>query len=333
MKSLHRSNKTLQRFFCLKIWCIQKKLRYSLLKANERVMQEVECFIEYLAAERGYSQQTLRNYRDTLVKFSDYISLLDQEIQWTTIDADIVRNWMAHEMQQGLVARTINRELSALRSFYKYLLRMNLVKKDPLRMVHGPKTHKPLPYFLKEGEVKKLFEDVTFPETFIGLRDRTILLTFYHTGIRLSELIGLNVADVDLAGGELKVTGKRNKQRIVPFGEELRQALAEYIKQRREQFMEEVDSGFLFFGRKKKRLAPSITRAVVVQYLSQVTTMKKRSPHVLRHTFATEMLNHGADLEAIKEILGHESVATTEVYTHTTFADLKKEYQHAHPRA
>lgn len=231
------------------------------------------------------------------------------------------------------MARTINRELSALRSFYKYLLRMNLVKKDPLRMVHGPKTHKPLPYFLKEGEVKKLFEDVTFPETFIGLRDRTILLTFYHTGIRLSELIGLNVADVDLAGGELKVTGKRNKQRIVPFGEELRQALAEYIEQRREQFMEEVDSGFLFFGRKKKRLAPSITRAVVVQYLSQVTTMKKRSPHVLRHTFATEMLNHGADLEAIKEILGHESVATTEVYTHTTFADLKKEYQHAHPRA
>ena len=178
-----------------------------------------------------------------------------------------------------------------------------------------------------------MFDDVEYPDTFDGLRDRTILLTFYHTGIRLSELVGLNVADVNLSSGELKVTGKRNKQRVVPFGEELRQALKHYIDQRKEQLADGVDAGCLFLNNKKERIGKSMVRIIVVHYLSLVTTMKKRSPHVLRHTFATEMLNHGADLEAIKELLGHESVATTEVYTHTTFADLKKEYQLAHPRA
>ena len=210
---------------------------------------------------------------------------------------------------------------------------MKLVEKNPMRLIHGPKAHKPLPSFLKESEVTRLFDDVEYPDTFDGLRDRTILLTFYHTGIRLSELVGLNVADVNLSSGELKVTGKRNKQRVVPFGEELRQALKHYIDQRKEQLADGVDAGCLFLNNKKERIGKSMVRTIVVHYLSLVTTMKKRSPHVLRHTFATEMLNHGADLEAIKELLGHESVATTEVYTHTTFADLKKEYQLAHPRA
>ncbi len=296
-------------------------------------MHEIDRFIEYLAAERGYSPRTVKGYHDTLVKFSDYLKQTDQELNWKTIDADVVRNFMAFEMQQGLVARTVNRELSALRSFYKYLLRMKLVEKNPLRLIHGPKAHKPLPSFLKESEVKRLFDDVEYPDTFIGLRDRTILLTFYHTGIRLSELMGLNVSDVSLSSGELKVTGKRNKQRVVPFGDELRQALKHYIEQRKVQLADGVDPGCLFLNNKNERLHESMVRIIVVHYLSLVTTMKKRSPHVLRHTFATEMLNHGADLEAIRELLGHESVATTEVYTHTTFADLKKEYQLAHPRA
>lgn len=145
--------------------------------------------------------------------------------------------------------------------------------------------------------------------------------------------MGLNVSDVSLSSGELKVTGKRNKQRVVPFGDELRQALKHYIEQRKVQLADGVDPGCLFLNNKNERLHESMVRIIVVHYLSLVTTMKKRSPHVLRHTFATEMLNHGADLEAIRELLGHESVATTEVYTHTTFADLKKEYQLAHPRA
>ena len=303
------------------------------MKANERVMHEIDRFIEYLAAERGYSPRTMKSYRESLVKFSDYLKQTDQELNWNTIDADVVRNFMASEMEHGLLACSVNCELSALRSFYKYLLRMKLVEKNPMRLIHGPKAHKPLPSFLKESEVTRLFDDVEYPDTFDGLRDRTILLTFYHTGIRLSELVGLNVADVNLSSGELKVTGKRNKQRVVPFGEELRQALKHYIDQRKEQLADGVDAGCLFLNNKKERIGKSMVRIIVVHYLSLVTTMKKRSPHVLRHTFATEMLNHGADLEAIKELLGHESVATTEVYTHTTFADLKKEYQLAHPRA
>lgn len=296
-------------------------------------MHEIDRFIEYLAAERGYSPRTMKSYRESLVKFSDYLKQTDQELNWNTIDADVVRNFMASEMEHGLLACSVNCELSALRSFYKYLLRMKLVEKNPMRLIHGPKAHKPLPSFLKESEVTRLFDDVEYPDTFDGLRDRTILLTFYHTGIRLSELVGLNVADVNLSSGELKVTGKRNKQRVVPFGEELRQALKHYIDQRKEQLADGVDAGCLFLNNKKERIGKSMVRIIVVHYLSLVTTMKKRSPHVLRHTFATEMLNHGADLEAIKELLGHESVATTEVYTHTTFADLKKEYQLAHPRA
>lgn len=296
-------------------------------------MHEIDRFIEYLAAERGYSPRTMKSYRESLVKFSDYLKQTDQELNWNTIDADVVRNFMASEMEHGLLACSVNCELSALRSFYKYLLRMKLVEKNPMRLIHGPKAHKPLPSFLKESEVTRLFDDVEYPDTFDGLRDRTILLTFYHTGIRLSELVGLNVADVNLSSGELKVTGKRNKQRVVPFGEELRQALKHYIDQRKEQLADGVDAGCLFLNNKKERIGKSMVRTIVVHYLSLVTTMKKRSPHVLRHTFATEMLNHGADLEAIKELLGHESVATTEVYTHTTFADLKKEYQLAHPRA
>ncbi len=296
-------------------------------------MHEIDRFIEYLAAERGYSPRTMKSYRESLVKFSDYLKQTDQELNWNTIDADVVRNFMASEMEHGLLACSVNCELSALRSFYKYLLRMKLVEKNPMRLIHGPKAHKPLPSFLKESEVTRLFDDVEYPDTFDGLRDRTILLTFYHTGIRLSELVGLNVVDVNLSSGELKVTGKRNKQRVVPFGEELRQALKHYIDQRKEQLADGVDAGCLFLNNKKERIGKSMVRTIVVHYLSLVTTMKKRSPHVLRHTFATEMLNHGADLEAIKELLGHESVATTEVYTHTTFADLKKEYQLAHPRA
>ena len=230
-------------------------------------MHEIDRFIEYLAAERGYSPRTMKSYRESLVKFSDYLKQTDQELNWNTIDADVVRNFMASEMEHGLLACSVNCELSALRSFYKYLLRMKLVEKNPMRLIHGPKAHKPLPSFLKESEVTRLFDDVEYPDTFDGLRDRTILLTFYHTGIRLSELVGLNVADVNLSSGELKVTGKRNKQRVVPFGEELRQALKHYIDQRKEQLADGVDAGCLFCNNKKERMGKSMVRIIVVHYL------------------------------------------------------------------
>ncbi len=293
-------------------------------------MHEIDDFLAYLLADRAYSPQTVNTYREALVEFEAYVSQLDSTITWRTLHVDVVRGWMAQLMENGCVARTVNKKLSALRSFYRYLLRMKRVEHNPLSLLRNPKAAKPLPVFLRESEMDRLFDSVTFPSNYEGMRDRLILLTFYNTGIRLSELVGLNVADVNLARQELKVTGKRNKQRIVPFGTELREAFCEYIPLLRNAA---VQTEALFLSPKGRRISKGQVQSVVKQYLSLVTSQRKRSPHVLRHTFATVMLNHGADLETIRELLGHESMTTTEVYTHTTFADLKKAYEQAHPRA
>lgn len=293
-------------------------------------MQYIEDFLLYLCAERGYSQRTADTYGASLRDFCRFCMSLEGQPDWKHVDADVVRQWMAAEMQRGCTGRYVAKQLSALRSFYRYLLRMQRVQHDPVRLVKNPKVHLPLPTFLKDSEIDRLFDDVTYPEGFEGQRDRLVLLTFYHTGIRLSELRGLDVSDVDLMRGELKVTGKRNKQRIVPFGEELCSALKTYVELRAQMACAD---GALFVTLKGKRMTKVQVYGLVRHYLSLVTTQKKKSPHVLRHTFATAMLNHGADLEAIRDLLGHESIRTTEVYTHTTFADLKKEYERAHPRA
>lgn len=292
-------------------------------------MQEIEDFLSYMVADRGASQRTVTTYRDSLTSMESFFTSLDSELTWTNLDADVFRQWIIQEMDRGQNPRTVKKDLSAARSLYKYLLRMERVKRDPLRLVKNPKIHLPLPTFLKQSEIDRLFDDVVFPETFDGLRDRTILLTFYHTGVRVSELVGLNLGDVQLEAGELKVTGKRNKQRIIPFGEELKLALKHYMEQR----IAPDDETALFVTNRSTRMTVAMVQVMVKKYLSLVTTQKKKSPHVLRHTFATAMLNNGADLEAIRELLGHESISTTEIYTHTTFADLKKEYERAHPRA
>lgn len=293
-------------------------------------MQEIDDFLAYLLAGRAYSPRTVVTYREALEEFEAYKSQLDASLTWRTLHVDVVRGWMAQLMDEGCGARTVNKKLSALRSFYRYLLRMKRVEHNPLSLLRNPKAVKPLPVFLRESEMDRLFDDVMYPPNYEGARDRLILLTFYTTGIRLSELVGLDVTDVDLSQQELKVTGKRNKQRIVPFGRELCQAFREYIPLLRRTGG--CDSA-LFLSLKGQRISPAQVQQVVKKYLSLVTSQKKRSPHVLRHTFATVMLNHGADLETIRELLGHESVTTTEVYTHTTFADLKKAYEQAHPRA
>lgn len=307
------------------------------MKANATIntMQEIEHFLSYLLADRGYSQQTVLTYRMALTAFARYMEALDASLTWSTLDGDVVRRWMAGLMEEGENARTISKKLSALRSFYKYELRMGRVQHDPVHMIRCPKVHTPLPTFLKQSEIDRLFDDIQFPPGFKGLRDRTILLTFYHTGIRVSELLGLDETDVDLAASELKVTGKRNKQRIVPFGNELTDGLTRYTAMLHEQCAagSQRPDNALFVTEKGKRMTMAQVQRVVRQYLALVTTQKKKSPHVLRHTFATQMLNNGADIEAIKELLGHSSVTTTEVYTHTTFADLKKQYKLAHPRA
>ena len=290
-----------------------------------------DSFLDYLRFERNCSEKTIVSYGIDLAKFEEYFKGVDENLDFTTVDADLVRGWVMSLMDGGYTSTSVNRKLSSLRSFYRFLLKKGVVKVDPLRKVIGPKNKKPLPAFLKESEMDRLLDDVPFKEDFTGCRDKMILEMFYATGVRLSELIGLNDADVDFSASLIKVTGKRNKQRLIPFGEELRQAMLAYLKVRDEVLPGKAEAFFVLEN--GKRMYAGKVYCLVKRNLSKVVSLKKRSPHVLRHTFATSMLNNEAELGAVKELLGHSSLTTTEIYTHTTFEELKKVYEQAHPRA
>lgn len=288
-------------------------------------------FLDYLQYERNYSEETIKSYREDLCQFEKFAREEIGDSALSEVKAELVREWIVSLMDKGYTSTSINRKLSSLRSFYKFLLRKGEVCVNPLQKITGPKNKKPLPAFLRESDMDRLLDEVDFGEGFKGCRDHMIIEMFYATGVRLSELIGLDNKDVDFSSSLIKVTGKRNKQRLIPFGEELKIAMTEYVDVRNEAVPVRTDA---FFVRENgARLSRSIVENLVKRNLSKVVTLKKRSPHVLRHTFATTMLNHDAELGAIKELLGHESLATTEVYTHTTFEELKKVYNLAHPRA
>ena len=291
----------------------------------------VDLFLDYLKLERNYSPATVKHYRDDLKEFERFFQELDLQLSWETIDSDIVRRWMEAMMDRGNAASSVNRRLSALRSFYRYALRRNLVEKDPVHGIQGPKRKRPLPQFLKEFEMDRLLDENMWTDCYKDVLARTIIVTFYETGIRISELIGLNDKDVDYINCEIKVTGKRDKQRIIPFGDELSETLISYQHRRTAEM--KCESEAFFRTEKGERVTDAQVRQIVKTNLSKVSTLKKRSPHVLRHTFATAMLNHEAGLESVKKLLGHESLSTTEIYTHTTFEQLKKVYKNAHPRA
>lgn len=288
-------------------------------------------FLDYLRFEKNRSELTVSSYAEDLKAFEAYFKNLDMLLSWETVDADVIRGWMESMMDKGNRATSVNRRLSALRSFYHYALAHQKVARDPSRMIKGPKKAKPLPQFLKEEEMNRLLDVVEWGDDFESVRARTMLMTFYETGIRLSELTGLDDTAIDWANHAVKVLGKRNKQRIIPLGEELEHTLLIYIRVRDEQV--KAGNGALFVTRKGERMSGDQVRNEVKRCLSLVSTLSKRSPHVLRHTFATAMLNHEAGLESVKKLLGHESLSTTEIYTHTTFEQLKRVYQEAHPRA
>ena len=291
----------------------------------------IKAFLDYLRLERNYSEKTIVSYRTDLLEFEEYFKKVDAELDFARVDADVVRNWMVSLMDDGRAATSVNRKLSSLRSFYRFLLKRKVVSVDPMLKVVGPKKKKPLPSFVREKDMDRLLDGLLFDESFEGCRDRTILEVFYATGMRRSELMGLNDADVDLSAKLIKVTGKRNKQRLIPFGDELAEDLLNYIKVRNETLSQGAEAFFVL--KNGARMYSEAIYRLVRRYLSGVVTLKKRSPHVLRHTFATAMLNGKAELRAVRELLGHESLATTEVYTHTTFEELKKVYEQAHPRA
>ena len=291
----------------------------------------IESFLDYLRLERNYSERTIVSYRTDLREFGGFLENTEAELDWEKVHADHVRNWMVSLMEGGKAATSVNRKLSSLRSFYRFLLRKKLVAVNPMLKIVGPKKKKPLPFFVREKDMNRLLDEIPFKEGFEGCRDRAILEMFYATGMRLSELIGLNDADVDFASKLIKVTGKRNKQRLIPFGKELEEDLNLYVKIRNEMLPGGTEGFFVL--KNGRRMYPMGIYRLVKRNLSKVVSLKKRSPHVLRHTFATAMLNDSAELQSVKELLGHESLVTTEVYTHATFEELKKVYEQAHPRA
>lgn len=291
----------------------------------------IEQFLDYLRYERNSSPLTVQRYEGALRAFEGYAENLSDHLSLCTADSDVVRDWMMSLLDQGAKPSTVNVGLSALRSFYRFALARKLVDHDPAHVVEGPKRSKPLPLFVREDEMDRLLDDVEWGSSYKDVCARTIIMLLYEAGLRRAELAGLNERDVDFSLHQLKVTGKRNKQRIVPFGVEMEQELRRYLEVRNEAFPTRGEA--LFLGPKGGRITTCQVYGIVKEHLSKVSTLKKRSPHVLRHSFATAMLNHGAGLEGIKNLLGHASVATTEIYTHTTFEQLKQVYHKAHPRA
>lgn len=291
----------------------------------------IEDFIHYLRYERGYSPCTLEAYSKDLSQFAEYVKAYREgRFEPAEIDADLVRNWIVFLMDEKHSPRTVGRKLSSLKSFFKFLRKMGRVPADPTRLIQAPKCAKPLPCFVKDKDMESLLDGGNFGEDFEGMRDRLILELLYDTGVRRSELVGIRETDIDYDAMVIKVTGKRNKQRLIPFAEGLKNLMLAYKRVRDEQGAER--SEWLFAGKGGCPLSTAVVYNVVRKYLSNLPMLAKRSPHVLRHSFATSMLNNGAELTAVKDLLGHSSLASTSVYTHTTFEELKKVY-HAHPRA
>ena len=290
----------------------------------------IEAFLDYLRFERNYSEHTVVAYEADLRQFGDFLKSVGEELDYTNVDSDLIRSWVVNLMNSSK-STSVNRKLSSLRSFYRFLMKRGKTTVNPLAKITGPKNSKPLPTFLRENDMDRLLDEISYGEGFEAVRDRMILETFYATGMRLSELVGLNDTDVDFSAMQMKVTGKRNKQRLIPFAGELAADLREYIIIRNETIPERSDAFFVL--KNGKRMYPEKVYGIVRRNLAKVVSVKKKSPHVLRHTFATAMLNHEAELKSVKELLGHESLATTEIYTHTTFEELKKVYEQAHPRA
>ena len=291
----------------------------------------IDSFIRHLKNERNYSLHTLRAYAGDLRAFEKFLHGVEDTLSVADVNVDLLRAWVASLMDNGSAASSVCRKLSSLRSFYAFMRAEGDSAHNPALLVHSPKMRKALPAFVKEEDINRLIDEVSFGDGFIACRDRAIILCFYETGIRLSELVGLNLDSVDLQQGLLRVVGKRNKERIIPFAAELRGEL-EYYMTERARVAEEGEKA-LFVTARGVRVNQQQIYRVVNKRLSSVTGIAKRSPHVLRHSFATAMLNNDAELMAVKELLGHQRLATTEIYTHLTFEELKRFYDKAHPRA
>ncbi|HEY1022898.1 MAG TPA: tyrosine-type recombinase/integrase [Flavisolibacter sp.] len=291
----------------------------------------IQPFIDYLKFEKRYSRHTILSYQTDLIAFYDFVMVQFGDMALPQLTHTIIRSWLASLKDGGLSAKSINRKISTLKSFFKYQLKTGAIRQTPMAKVIAPKPEKRLPNFVAANDIKTLFEYVEFPATWKGQTERLLLLLFYQSGMRLSEAIGLKEGSVNFSNNSLKVLGKGNKERIIPMNPELKAALQDYLHKKKTEISGSAES--LFVTDKGKPLSPRSVYTAVRHYLSMVTTIQKRSPHVLRHTFATHLTNNGADLNAVKELLGHSSLAATQVYTHNTIEKLKNIYKNAHPKA
>jgi integrase/recombinase XerC len=293
---------------------------------------ELKNFLNYLQYEKRFSDHTITSYKTDL---EQYISFLEKESDGLKPEKAThrdIRSWLSELIEQKQSARSVNRKISSLRAFYKYLVSTSSVEDNPMIKVSAPKLSRKLPVFIPENHLEVLFNNLELAEDFKGIRDRLILEMFYSTGIRLSELIELKHSGIDLYERQIKVIGKGNKQRIIPMIPGLVNTFNQYLKHKTNRYEFNIDD-FVFVTDKGKKVYPKFVYRVVNFYLSSTTTVSQRSPHILRHSFATHMLDKGADLNAIKEILGHSNLSATQVYTHNTVDKLKKVYKQAHPKA
>jgi integrase/recombinase XerC len=292
----------------------------------------LEDFISYLQFEKRYSLHTIGSYRSDLQFFFEYLQLQYGTADPMEVRPTMIRSWLASLKEKGDSARSINRRISTLKSFFKYLLKKERLSASPMTTIVSPKVKKRLPVYVEQTDMNTLFQYVEFPEGWEGMLHRMILVFFYATGMRLSELTTLKDRQVDLALMQVKILGKGNKERVVPFSPELKGGIEQYKSMRRELFG--PDNGEYFFINSKGRsLSSRSVQLLIKKYLSYTTTLEKKSPHVLRHTFATHLMNNGAELNAVKELLGHSSLAATQIYTHNTIEKLKDVYRKAHPKA
>ena len=293
-------------------------------------MPHISDFCDYISHQKRYSPHTVTAYKKDLEQFNQFLLSDFQIDSFKEVHSSIIRSWIVHLIENGVSTRSINRKISTLKSFYKYLLKNNEIDKSPLLKVVTPKTSKRLPVFVGESEMSNLFDEIKFKNDYEGIRDKLILELLYATGIRLIELVNLKINSINNSNSSIKVIGKRNKERIIPFGYKLKTNISNYLRARESISSTETH---LFLTKNGKKIYPKLVYRLVNHYLGMVTTVSKKSPHVLRHTFATHMLNNGADLNSIKEILGHANLSATQVYTHNTIEKLKNIHKQAHPKA
>lgn len=292
-----------------------------------------ERFIQFLRFEKRYSHNTIIAYEKDLAQFQSYLNIEYKIDKIEQVNYHMIRSWLVSLSGEKIGNRSINRKLSTLKTYYKFLIRENLISGNPLIKILSPKTSKRLPEFVREKNMNELLDDIDFGTGFKAIRDKLIIEMFYFTGMRLSELVNLKDTDIDISRKQIKVTGKRNKERIIPILAQLVNSLKEYQSCRENIVNFNELNNYFFVTEKGKRIYKELVYRCINSYLSMVSTLRKKSPHILRHTFATHMLNNGADLNAIKELLGHSNLSATQVYTHNTIEKLKSIYKLAHPRA